>query len=156
MRLGSGEIARRMEAFAETCRERGLRVTPQRMEIFRELASTDEHPDAETVHRRIRERMPTVALDTVYRTLNRLEEEGLISRVQALSERVRFDANMERHHHFICLACGLIRDFTSEELDAYEAPAEVRGWGEIRSRHMEVRGVCRDCLGKGGEGEAGG
>ena len=142
------EVERRMEAFAQTCRDRGIKVTPQRTEIFREVAGTDEHPDAETVHRRICRRMPNVALDTIYRTLYRLEEEGLISRVQVLSDRVRFDANTRRHHHFICTECGLVRDFYSEQLDTYEAPREVHTWGEIRSRHMEIRGVCSNCLGK--------
>ena len=135
-----------MQAFAETCRRGGLKITPQRTEIFRELASTDEHPDAETIHRRICERMPNVSLDTIYRTLYRLEEEGLVSRLQAVSGRVRFDANVERHHHFLCTQCGLVRDFQSSDLDACRIPSEVQAWGEVRTCNMEVRGVCSECL----------
>jgi len=63
------QIQERLERFVDVCRQKGLKVTPQRLEIFRELAASEEHPTAETLFNGIKVRMPTVSLDTVYRTL---------------------------------------------------------------------------------------
>ena len=58
-----------IERCKEVLKAAGVRVTHQRLEIFREVASSTAHPDAETVFRGVRDRLPTVSLDTVYRTL---------------------------------------------------------------------------------------
>ncbi len=115
MPLPDTEVARRLERFRATAREAGIKLTHQRLEVFRELASTEDHPDAETVFHGVRERVPTVSLDTVYRTLWLLEDLGLIVTLGPRRERARFDANLDSHHHFICENCGLVRDFEHEE-----------------------------------------
>ena len=134
-----------MHDFETRCREAGLRVTPQRSEIFREMARSDAHPGAETLHASLKKRMPGISLDTVYRTLTTLERHGIITRVQVASSHSRFDARVEPHHHFVCTECGTIRDFASPKLDAYRVPEAVRKWGRIRQCRMEVRGVCLAC-----------
>jgi len=150
MAVQPDKIKRRMNRFLETCGRVGLRITPQRTEIFRKVASTAEHPDAETIHRGIRKRMPHVSLDTVYRTLHRLAEEGIILELQLAGGPVRFDANMVPHGHFMCTACGLIRDFPSVDLADFKPPQKVRNWGELRSSHLEIRGICAECLARCG------
>jgi Fur family peroxide stress response transcriptional regulator len=148
MSLSSVQIDKRISAFTRICRQSGIRATHQRREVFREVAGTDEHPDAETIYKRVRERMPTVSLDTVYRTLSLLEEKGLLKRLELFSGRTRFDANTQPHHHFICTECGLVRDFTSEEMDALAWPNEVGSWGDVRSVNVQLRGICSGCLSK--------
>jgi Fur family peroxide stress response transcriptional regulator len=143
------QIDKRISAFTKICRQSGIRATHQRREIFREVAGTDEHPDAETIYKRVRKRMPTVSLDTVYRTLSLLEEKGLLRRLELFSGRTRFDANTQPHHHFICTQCGLVRDFTSERMDALAPPAEALPWGDVRSVNVQLRGICSGCLAKG-------
>ena len=142
------QIESRMQSFREMCARRGFRITPQRTEVFREVACTDDHPDAEAILKRVRRRIPNVSLDTIYRVLYRLEDEGLIARVQVSSDRLRFDGNADNHHHFVCSRCGTIRDFTSDEVDRLRMPAEVQEWGEVEERHLQIRGVCRECLKK--------
>ena len=73
------DIEQRMARFNETCRNSGAKLTHQRMEIFREVAQSTDHPDVEKVYQGVRRRMPTVSLDTVYRTLGWLKELGLIT-----------------------------------------------------------------------------
>jgi Fur family peroxide stress response transcriptional regulator len=128
-----------------------MKVTHQRMEVFRELASTDEHPDAETIYQAVCRRVPSISRDTVYRTLGMLEAEGLIRKVSPLVEKARYDVNTERHHHFICTVCGLVRDFYSEDLDALPIPPAVRTFGEIESAQVEVRGLCSACAQRRGK-----
>jgi len=139
-----------MDAFARECRELGLKVTYQRMEIFRVAVSTDEHPDAVTVHKRVKKRIPTISLDTVYRNLKLLAAHGLLAVVGTSGEHLRFDANRGPHHHFACVKCGMIRDFTSEVLAALPLPQEVRHLGVPLSQHLEVKGICAACEKKEG------
>ena len=143
--LAADEVERRMQGFKDACARAGVKITPQRVEVFREVARTAEHPDAETVARRVRERMSNVSLDTVYRTLGLLEELGLVAKVDVLCDRARFDANRERHHHFVCTACGLVRDFVHPEWDRCAVPEEVKALGKVRSMHVQLRGVCAKC-----------
>jgi Fur family peroxide stress response transcriptional regulator len=140
------KVRDRMDAFMEMCRRSGTRATHQRREVFREVARTEEHPDVETIYGRVRKRIPTVSLDTVYRTLSLLEERGLLRRVEVFSGPARFDANTDSHHHFICTRCGLVRDFADEQMGGLEVPEEVSSWGKVRSVHVQVRGICADCL----------
>jgi Fur family peroxide stress response transcriptional regulator len=145
MTVSRAETQRRVSRFAETCRRKGLKVTHQRMEVFRELAASDEHPDAETVYERVRKRLPTVSCDTVYRTLSTLETQGLVSRTEVLGGPARYDANMAPHHHFVCTTCGLVRDFYSDALDSLPIPKSVEALGKVESAHVQVRGVCSVC-----------
>jgi len=144
-KTSEGRIEQRMARFEQVCRDAGVKLTHQRLEIFRELAGSEEHPDAEEVHRGVRERMPTVSLDTVYRTLWLLTDLGLIRTLGPHRERARFDANLDRHHHFVCVSCGLTRDFVSDTLDGLRLPRAVRDLGRVETTHVEARGICRAC-----------
>jgi Fur family peroxide stress response transcriptional regulator len=138
-------VEERLSRFIAACRELGLKVTHQRTEIFRELAATNEHPDAETIYERVHARIPALSLDTVYRTLRTLEEHGVVARVGSMRDRARFDANTDRHHHFVCTQCGLVSDFYSDELDGFDPPEDVQRVGEVASVYVELRGICRAC-----------
>ena len=109
------------------------------------MASSLEHPDAESVFRAVRKRMPTVSIDTVYRTLWMLNDLGLVTTLGPRRESVRFDANLDHHHHYVCVRCGLARDFESAELDALGVPDAVRALGRVVETQVEVRGVCSRC-----------
>lgn len=147
MKPTKSEVDQRVERFEAACRNTGVRLTHQRLEIFREVAKTGDHPDVETVFKRVRKRMPTVSLDTVYRTLWLLNGQGLIKTLGPSRERTRFDANMTRHHHFVCTECGLTRDFYSQELDDLKLPKSVASFDQVETTLIEVRGTCRDCAG---------
>jgi len=146
--INNAEIQRRLEKFQAAARAAGVKLTHQRLEIFREVAASLEHPDAEAVFRAVKTRLPTVSLDTVYRTLWLLHDLGLVATLGPRRGSVRFDANLEPHHHYVCVRCGLARDFTSDRLDVLDIPDSVSSFGSIVASHVEVRGVCRDCAAK--------
>ncbi len=141
-------INRRMEDFSCDCARLGLKHTYQRMEIFRIVISTEEHPDAVTVYKRAKKRIPTISLDTVYRNLKLLAAHGLLSVVGTSQEHLRFDANPGPHHHFTCVKCHRICDFASEVLDGRPIPDEAQAFGRPLSQHLEIRGICMTCLQK--------
>jgi Fur family peroxide stress response transcriptional regulator len=148
MKVEKGVIKLRVEGYRQAARSAGVRLTLQRLEIFRHIASSLEHPDAVAVFRAVRGRMPTVSMDTVYRTLWLLKDLGMIATLGPRRGTVRFDANLSPHHHFICERCGLTRDFESPELDCLEAPASAGSFGKVIAARIELRGVCLNCMKK--------
>ena len=143
-----GSIQDKMKAFERICKDSGLRLTHQRLEIFRVVAHADDHPSAEDIYRRVKPKIPPISFDTVYRTLALFERHGVIAKVNDLADRTRYDPNTRVHHHMICTECKAIRDFYWPDLDAMEPPEETQGWGIVKGRHLELRGICQKCLEK--------
>ena len=137
--------AKRLDAFVAAARDAGVKMTHQRMEIFREIASTHEHPDVDTIFKRVRRRIPTISPDTVYRTFGLLEKANVLAKVSLFCDKARYDANIEKHHHFVCVKCGLVQDFYSDEFNRVQVPDEVSGWGTVDTVYVELRGVCQQC-----------
>ena len=137
--------AKRLEAFIAAARDAGVKMTHQRMEIFREIASTEEHPDVDSIFQRVRKRIPTISPDTVYRTFGLLERAGVINKVSLFCDKARYDANTEKHHHFVCVECGKVQDFYSEDLNRVRYPDEISHWGRVDTVYVELRGVCMQC-----------
>ena len=149
MTISLQKIEQRMARFKTMCRDSGVKMTHQRIEIFREVAQTGEHPDAERVFRGVRQRVPTVSQDTVYRTLWLLNDLGLIQTLGPPRERTRFDANLNHHHHFVCVQCGLTRDFYYDVSKGLKLPEAIKSFGHVKTTSVEVRGVCAECSSKG-------
>ena len=135
----------RQRIFVARCHERGLAVTHQRLAIYGALASTDEHPTAETLYRTIHETYPTISLATIYKTLETLEREGLISKFTFFQEAARYDANQERHHHRVCVRCGRVEDFYDASLDRLPMSDHRRLGFKVLNHQVQVHGLCRRC-----------
>lgn len=127
------------------CHQAGMRATPQRIEILRELFSCMTHPDAETIHQQVKQRLPSLSLDTVYRTLNRLVETGAAARFPGLQNRLRYEANVSAHHHFICLECNAVQDIHHPAYDRTPPPPGMKRLGSVERVYVELRGICRSC-----------
>lgn len=145
MQVNPNEIEQRIDHFRDVVKAAGLKLTHQRLEVFREVASTVEHPDAMAVYEAVKHRLPTVSLDTVYRTLRTLSDLGLISMLGSHGDSVRFDANLKRHHHFVCVKCGLVRDFENADLNALKVQRDVSDIGTVLETQIEVHGICNAC-----------
>lgn len=136
------------ENLKQICDDAGIKLTHQRLEIFREILASKDHPAAEVIHRRLQKRMPTIAIDTVYRTLATFDELGIVKKLHVMGERTLFDANLDQHHHFVCTRCKAVEDLYWPEFDNTTLPAGFAGMGQIQSRHLELHGLCKDCLKK--------
>jgi len=101
---------------ADTLRARGIQPSAQRVAIARYVLHTSEHPSADEVWARVRKRFPMVSRATVYNTLNLFVKKRLLREFVLVEDRVVFDPNVERHHHFIDDATGEIQDVPWESL----------------------------------------
>jgi Fur family peroxide stress response transcriptional regulator len=144
MRSGPETIAEREKAFATALAADGLRLTHQRLEIIREMAAADDHPDADEILRRVRVRIPTLSQDTVYRALAALVKRGLVEPVMT-PRATRFDPDRSPHHHFVCDHCGRLEDVGADVVQAPKVPEVLPGIGEVRAVHTEMCGLCVEC-----------
>ncbi len=134
-------------AFRKVCKEHGIKVTPQRLEIFREVMRARDHPSAEDIYRRVKDRLPSISLDTVYRTLSAFESYGLIG--ESRSQTRHGSIQIARlHHHLVCTVCKGLTDFYWAEFDRLDSPFDVSEWGHPESRHVQIEGICSKCATK--------
>lgn len=143
----SSAVKTSIDTFIDTCRKRDLRITPQRLEIFKKLAQMTDHPTAEKLHQRLVEQMPTLSLDTVYRTLGTFVEIGLINKVETTESQAHFEVSTVQHHHLICEQCKKIIDFEWKQVEEVPLPDETQSLGKFERKSVVVYGTCQDCLG---------
>ena len=85
-------VEEKIEELKEACKKQHMRVTNQRIEILKEVASSTSHPDAEAIFEAVKSKLPNISIDTVYRTLASLEDLNMIFRVDNQLPKARFDA----------------------------------------------------------------
>ena len=133
----------------EQFKTKGLKLTPQRCAIYEMLTARTDHPTAENIYRTVKRAFPMISQNTVYYTLSALKEAGLISEVNLGHEHARFDANMDRHHHLVCVSCQEINDVYDEALNRLSVAAAKERQYTILGHRVEVYGYCKRCREKG-------
>lgn len=145
MKQTTADISSTMDRFERVCKDRGLRITHQRVEIFKSLLKQPDHPTTEEIYQQVRRNLKTISLDTVYRTIALFEEYGLIKRVPHIDNTTRFDINIANHHHLVCSNCNRIEDFNWPDFDRMAPPATTAQWGQIESKQVVISGLCTRC-----------
>ncbi len=143
--ISSADLETKTGWFTSLCKKTGLRVTPQRVAIYRELVKTDEHPSAEMLHAKVRRTYPNISLDTVNRTLLTLNEIGAAFVVEGSGDAKRFDGGLEKHQHFKCTKCKRVIDFCHEPFDNIVLPAEIEGRFTVLRKSVYLEGICDKC-----------
>lgn len=133
-------------ALQDALRRAGLRVTPQRMMVLAALAAGEGHMTADEIFDLVRREYPFLNRSTVYRTLDRLVELGLVA-VTDLGEGVRQYELMgtQPHHHLICQRCGVTIDLADEVLQPLRARLQEDYGFAARMDHFAIFGLCRVC-----------
>ena len=140
------------ERFERLCRDRGIRVTPQRIAVYGLLAVDNTHPTAEVVYERLRRRMASLSLATVYRVLECLEREGLVHRVSAFDGVARYEAKRNRHHHFVCRLCDSIIDSEDRSMEEFSLPRYAPAGFVPDELEIRILGICGTCRRTGRSG----
>jgi Fur family peroxide stress response transcriptional regulator len=137
-----------MALFKNRCKRYNLNVTPQRIAIYQELIKAKNHPDAEDVFERIKTILPEISLDTVYRTLAKFTEIGLINLVEGYGEAKRYDPDTGNHHHFRCRKCNKIVDFQNKTYDNLKIPKTFQRNFKVTNVKVLLEGTCDKCARK--------
>ena len=123
----------------------GKRYSKQRELIYQCLMDTREHPTAEVLYHWLKPENPSLSLGTVYRNLNLLADEGLITRMPFPIER--YDANTRPHSHFRCRKCGAVYDLEGVEYDAaLDGKVGVLSGHQVDRHDLVFSGICTHCV----------
>jgi len=137
------------EGIAKRFKGAGLKFTHQRLAIYEAVASTVTHPSVDAIYARVKDADPMLSLNTVYTTLETLKELGLVREMRFLDAAARYDANVEDHHHVICLGCREIEDFEDPALDHVKPPVAIRRSYRLVSHSVVFYGYCGTCRKQG-------
>jgi len=132
--------------FEQLCQKAKLKITPQRLEVYKELVKSKEHPSADMPWRKVRKTLPSISLDTVNRTLLTLSKIGAAFVVEGSGDVKRFDGGMTNHQHFRCTECHRIIDFHHAPFDSIALPPELADSFLIVRKTVYLEGICRFCL----------
>lgn len=139
--MDNKKIARRM---LEALRAKGIRLTPQRMEIIRIISHDRTHPAARAILAKARETVPDMSISTVYYTLGLLKKDGLIKELEFYDMDNRYETDMKDHVDLICTKCGMIVNFEGDVPLTSQRILELTGFEATRMRY-EYYGVCAKC-----------
>jgi Fur family transcriptional regulator, ferric uptake regulator len=140
--------SRRPAAFPGTnrieaqCRAKGMRLTGQRRLIAQVLSEAEDHPDVFELHRRVVTQCSHVSLATVYRTVRRLESEGILERHEFRDGHARYERATKKHHdHLIDLETGTVIEFRNEEIERLQEEIARRLGFRLVSHRLELYAV---------------
>ncbi|MGH7885137.1 MAG: Fur family transcriptional regulator [Thermodesulfobacteriota bacterium] len=145
MNISGKVIEKRVGDFIKRSKDLGLKVTPQRIAIYKELAKTEEHPSTEMIYNNIKDYYPNISLTTVYRTLETFENMGLISVVNVLYNAARYDANLDPHHHIVCVKCKKIEDVYDESINYSNLKPNLDDY-KVLGYSVLFNGFCKNCF----------
>lgn len=123
-------------------KEKNLKLTLQRINIYSYLMFTCEHPTVDTIYKNIKKSIPTISLATVYKTLNTLVDSGLVKMFNACEENFRYDANINPHGHIKCKKCNKIEDYNLDE--SFKNCLPIKSY-KVEELDLFLYGVCKEC-----------
>ena len=132
----------------DSFKEKGLKITPQRIAILKAIYTLNNHPTVEDIVTYIRKDNPNIAKRTVYKVLDTLEENQLVKKVKTDKEVMRYDGIVKNHHHLYCSECDLIEDYYDEELDKllenHFKNKNIEGF-KLEDIVLQIRGTFEKC-----------
>lgn len=144
------------EKFKEMLKEKGLKVTNQRLLVLEVLAEhRDKHMTAEDIYELVREDYPEIGLATIYRAVQLLLEMQLVDRINLDDGCSRYEIGelfngeaKHHHHHLICKTCGKVSSFKGDLLEELERRIEAETGFHVLDHELKFYGQCQECVKK--------
>jgi Fur family transcriptional regulator, ferric uptake regulator len=128
-----------------TLKDKGLRLTKPRKMILEYIHNKNDHLTAEEIINHVHKKFPNINKSTIYRTLELLEKNECVYKIDSMDRAVYYHAEAGHHHHLVCSKCGKTIDF-EKELFAPVKNSLVKKYGfKLDSRHVIVSGLCGKC-----------
>lgn len=136
-----------LEKYVKILKGKNLKVTPQRLIVLKYLGEHYTHPTTEKIYSDLKSNNPSLSKTTVYNSLETLEKHGIIQSLTISGSELRYDFKHGMHHHFLCKKCGNIVDIDIECPNI----ERMSSYGhKVEEIHGYIKGMCRNCLKKGG------
>jgi Fur family transcriptional regulator, peroxide stress response regulator len=140
--------------FQSLCRKHNLAATHQRRVIYEVVMSLHGHPSPEVIYEKVRRKIPSISLATVYKNVRTFLGKGMLREVSMHHGSLRVEPNGHEHHHLVCIRCRAITDLDPRMLGPLRIPAPLprmkhqsRGF-QITRIAVDVLGVCAACAAK--------
>jgi Fur family peroxide stress response transcriptional regulator len=134
-----------LHEFSRICHAHQLKITPQRIAIFKQLSHLGTHPTADAVFQLVKSEYPNISFDTVNRTLLTFAKIGIVDVVETFGGARRYDPNLARHHHLHCSKCGRVFDIYNQSYDNLAVPEKILEQFQITDKRVILKGVCKAC-----------
>lgn len=137
-----------MENISKIFKEKNLKLTPQRIAVYKYLKSTKSHPGAETIYKALHEEFPTMSLATVYKALKTLVSVNLIQELNVGEGNFRYDANVSSHPHIHCINCNRVDDI--DDINFEDLNTKIKDYTEyeVLMNQVYFYGLCPKCKSK--------
>jgi len=128
--------------------DKKFRMTKQRELILGVLRGVYTHPTVDEVYDLVRHKLPHISLGTVYRNLEVLHDQGLVTRLEIGKGQRRYDGQPQTHHHAFCTRCHQVVDLPlSAAPPIHIEPSEASGF-QLTDYRLELFGICQNCRAK--------
>jgi len=122
------------------------RSTEQRQLLLEIIRQAEGHLDADEIYQRARQRLPSISLSTVYRSLQMFKELGLVEEHQFDGTRGYYEAMPQaKHHHLVCLGCGRIIEFKCPLTEKLKTQIGREQGFEVTEAEVRLVGYCQTC-----------
>lgn len=131
--------------FRSLCESAGIAVTHQRQVVYQVLKGMHGHPSPEEVYAKVKVRIPSISLATVYKTIHLFLDSGVFHEVSLHHGSLRIETNARPHHHLVCTSCKSISDIDAGEFGIAEKTRRLAGGFLVERYAVDVLGLCADC-----------
>lgn len=136
-----------IEKFRQFIKQKGLKYTPEREEILREILSLEDHFDVESLYLQLKKKNSKISKASIYRTIPLLVEGGYIQEVYKQGGHSHYEVtlNKQPHLHFICIQCGKVKEALDHRLNNLIEEFERQSKYRFLTYHLEIFGLCPNC-----------
>ncbi len=150
MRKAGEELENMADQLKTMLKEKGYKLTPQRRAVLNIIMENQgQHLNTEEIYDLVKTQCPDIGLATVYRTLQILDEMGLILKINLDDGCSRYEFNNNKddhqHHHLICTSCGAIIEVGEDLLGPLEEQIEEKYDFSITDHKVKFFGLCSKC-----------
>lgn len=136
-----------VEELIDDLRRRGQRATTARRAVLEELlVAEDDHLSADQLADRVSRTHPSIHLSTIYRTLESLDEAGLITKAPIADQPVSYHLTHDVHHHAVCSGCGKVLNLSPLLFDDLTQRLAAEHGFRADPQHLTISGLCGDCV----------
>lgn len=129
-------------------RDKGFKVTPQRLAIYSALVASKSHPSAEMIYNELQPLYPTMSLATVYKTIEILKELNMVQVLNVGEDSFRYDAVTTNHPHIRCMTCNRVDDLYGVDANDFIDKAASKTSYVIQGQQFYFYGMCPACQAK--------